>query len=285
MSMTAATKRIQQVVEQTRRLSERTLVANESVESLEKYLGQRTLQGLRVATGSLGVLATHYGRKGIIRVIDGDTGGWEVIYKGIAYRLWSVKIQSRISAKVENPHLTSETACLHCHHWAIGNESAQAFTRDLLLRMARVPGMVKEAYWQQRIFEPFVLRLHQRLEPVRLPDDLERRSLGPYGAVLECWDSPQRLADAICGIADYHCRKMEGGGWGPEFIASPFDLIPCEILAIDAVRHKLGLVMPAVVHPLLQTPVAHLQGDPKTGVDAMLQLVERVYLDVFQTRQ
>ena len=81
--------------------------------------------------------------------------------------------------------------------------------------MAGVPGVVDDAYWGRRIFEPFVLRLHQKLEPLQLPDGLEQRKIGPYGAVLENWDSPGGLSEAICGIADYHCRKMEGGGMGP----------------------------------------------------------------------
>ena len=124
--------------------------------------------------------------------------------------------------------------------------------------MVTVPGAVNEAYWKTRRFEPFVLSLHEILvnriiDPVSLS-----RCPEPYRAVLENWAKPAELGPVISSLCDYHCRNMEDtvGDWDPEFDRPPFDLLPTDILAIYAVRQRLGLSTPQVDHPLLNSAVA-----------------------------
>jgi hypothetical protein len=268
-------------------------VVQEASTSLEEKLGQRDFFGLNLAAIDLDVLAEYYGRAGEIRVLDGDVAGWVDLHKAIAYHYWSLKICVQVFAKKQvlrnlEPAFDLTThapiaASLHCYYLVIGDVDKQTFTFDVLRSMAVTRGVVDEAFWKRRIFEPFVLRLRRKLEELDLPQDLEGRDIGPYGKVLEFWGDPGQFARAISDVADYHCEKMfeRRGDWGPEFINAPFDLLPCEIFAVLAIRRKLGLPVPTVEHPLLATPLGKLDGDPGSGTDVTLRRVEQVYSEVF----
>jgi len=292
---TSASKRIQRTIKETKEwLTERPPVLDEQLSFLDEDLAKGTLQGLSASAVTLEVLATFYGRQGVIRVIDGDKSGLVELHRGLAYHFWALKIRAQVFFKtaflqrVQNvldlSNDVSIAACLFCHYLANGNEARQHYTIDVLKGIATVPGAVDEPYWKQRVFEPFVLRLNQRQENSDLPEELLQRDLGPYAKVLEHWNAPDRLAEAIYSLCDYHCRNMEdrGGDWDPEFDQPPFDLLPCEILAIYALRHKLGLTTPKVDHPLLATPLANLEPDPTSGTDEVLARVEGVYSAVFE---
>ena len=133
---TAASKRIQRTIEGTREcLTGGASMVEDAFKSLDRDLGQRTLQGLNVATVSLGILAVYFGRRGQIRVIDGDSVGWDNVHTGIAYHFWSLKIKVQVFARtalirpaknvLNLTNLTSNAACLHCYHLATGNESTR----------------------------------------------------------------------------------------------------------------------------------------------------------------
>jgi hypothetical protein len=289
----SASKRLQRTIKETRECLADPPVFEQQYGFLNEDLGEGTLQGLNAATVTLGVLATYHGRKGAIRVIDGDMAGWRELHKGIAYHFWSLKISAQVFFKTAflQPVQTvlslsndvSTAASLFCYYLACGNEVRQRYIIDVLKGIATVPGAIYQPFWKKRIFEPFVLRLNQKQENFDLPDDLMQRDLGPYAKVLEHWDTPDQLADAIYDVCDYHCRNMEdtGGDWDPEFDHPPFDLLPCEILAIYAMRQKLGLTTPKVEHPLLATPLVNLTPDPTSGTDDVLSRVENVYSAVF----
>ena len=62
----------------------------------------------------------------------------------------------------------------------------------------------------------------------------------------------------------------------PEFFNIPFMLFPADILVIGAVRRKLGLSMPEVQHPLLDTPLAKVPASgerPRMGSDPLYEEV------------
>lgn len=290
-----ASKRIRRTIRETKEwLTERPPVLEEQFAYLDEDLAKGTLQGLSASAVTMEVLATYYGRKGAIRVIDGDKEGWEELHKGLAYHFWGLKIRAQVFFKtaflqpIQNVlnlgNDASIAGCLFCYYLASGSEVRQHYAIDVLKGIATVPGAIYGPFWQQRVFEPFVLRLNQKQENFDLPDALLQRNLGPYAKVLEHWDAPDRLAEAIYGVCEYHCHNMEdaGGDWDPEFDQPPFDLLPCEILAIYAMRLKLGLATPRVEHPLLATRLANLEPDPTSGTDEVLARVERVYSAVFQ---
>ncbi len=291
-----ASKLIRRTIRETREwLTERPPILEQQFGFLDEDLGEGTLQGLDAATVTLGVLATYYGRKGAIRAIDGDKTGWEDIHRGVAYHFWSLKIRAQVFFKTAflravQPVLslqdqTSIAGCLSCYYLTSHNEARLHYAIDVLKGIATTPGAVNERYWEQRIFEPFVLRLYQKLESIDLPDAVQQRDLGPYTRVLEHWDTSNHLADAIYGVCDYHCSNMDDAGhdWDPEFDQPPFDLVPCEILAIYAMRQKMGLTTPRVEHPLLASPLANLEPDHTSGTDEVLLRVEDVYSAVFRS--
>ena len=290
-----ASRRIERTIKETREwLAEGAPVLEEMFGFLDEDLGKGTLKGLGRAAITLEVMAVYYGRKGMIRVLDGDRAGWEEIQKGVAYHFWRLKIRAQRFFKTAllQPTLAvksldlevASTGCLFCYYLASGSEVGQRYTIDVLKGIATVPGAVNERYWETRIFEPFVLRLNQKQETFELPDSLEQRDLGRYAKVLEHWNDPDRLAEVIFGLCDYHCRNMEdfGGDWRPEFDDPPFNLVPCEIVAIYALRGKLGLVTPRVEHPLLLTPLSEIPRETEPYVDDILARVQRVYSQIFE---
>jgi hypothetical protein len=291
-----ASKRIQRTIKETREwLTERPPVLEQQLAFLNEDLEGGTLQGLTVATITLGVLASYYSRKGTIGVIDGEVFGWDEIHKGLAYHYWCLKIQAQRffkTAFLQPVHAVSGldmeacyAACLYGYCLASGNEAGQHYTIDVLRGIATVPGAVSAGAWERSVFEPFMLRLHQKQETFDLPEELEQRDLGPYAGVLAHWDAPERLAEVLDGVCEYHCANMVDSGRkdrAPEFYHPPFDLLPCEVLGIYALRQKLGLETPAIDHPLLATPLASVPVVPGFITDEVLTRVEAAYTAVFE---
>jgi hypothetical protein len=259
---------------------------------LDRGLAEGNLHGLRVVAIRLGVLASYYARKATIHVIDGDLAGWEEVHKSVAYQLWYMKImfetfRAAPPAPVYWPGVLradfTVTALLFCYYVAGGSEAGQRYTIDLLKVLAKIAEERDRYFWESRTFELFVLRLDQKQEKLDLPDSLENRDLGPYGKVLEYWDTPSRLADAIYDLCDYHCSNLfdTGQDWDAMFGEHPFDLLPCEIQAIYAIRQKSGLETPRVEHPLLATPLADFKREPEFHDDDVLVRVRAAYATMF----
>lgn len=145
-------------------------------------------------------------------------------------------------------------------------------------------GAISEPYWRERIFEPFALRLHQLRMGMELPGDVVSRDIRAYGSVLENWENPDRLAEALIRICDYHCDNMEdsGGEWDPEFRYPPFDLMPAEVLAVYAIREQLGVETPKVEHPLLSLPLSSVVRVGTAASDGLLERVDAAYAECFQ---
>ena len=286
-------KLIRRAIKENKEWLIRWLLASESrFEKLRKDLAEGNLPGMRCATISLGILCCHYAREGTNRVMDGDVAGWEEIHKAIAYEFWNLKIMFE-AFRAEFPEsfdwrgdLRGDftiTALLFCYYATSGDAAGQRYTIDLLKVLARVAEVGDEYFWESRTFELFVLRLGQKQEKLLLRDAIQRRDLGPYAKVLEHWDAPDRLGDAIYDLCEYHCDNMysRGNDWTSVFVHNPFDLLPCEIQAIYAIRRKLGLETPRVEHPLLATPLADFQLEPQFRGDDLLARVGEAFTAVF----
>jgi hypothetical protein len=142
--------------------------------------------------------------------------------------------------------------------------------------------MVPEEYWNERVFEPFVLRLFALY--AGSPGDY-RQIPDRYAAVLAGWGSPKELSEALSATCDYHCDNMNDSrneDWDPEFAEPPFDLIPWEVLAIREVRTRLGLPTPLPAHPLLATAEAFAPRG-QLPADERLNAVERLRIALGMT--
>jgi hypothetical protein len=115
-----------------------------------------------------------------------------------------------------------------------------------------------------------------------LPDEILERDLGVYQPVLDHWDDADALAEPLAAMCDFHCRHMKfRGGYKCLFDDPPFDLVPCEILAIRKLRTDAGLATPAIDHPLLSTPFAQMPSGPIDFHDDVLERVKRLHAEYF----
>ena len=107
----------------------------------------------------------------------------------------------------------------------------------------------------------FTLRLFEihsgRKEP-EAPCPPNMPALGAYGGLFANWNSPERLKASIAEACDYHVTRMSADTEIeydiPEFGSQPYNVLPVEILALRAVRERLGLDTPFPSHPLLESP-------------------------------
>jgi hypothetical protein len=234
-----------------------SLILERDAQYLREDLADGSPQAFQQIPDSLDALATYYGIRGVLDVIDGKSDGWKMISTAIDFRGWGVKIRSesffrQSSLGVTAVNLTnyiSRAACLACvsEKWC---EMAEATLR----RIDSNPDSADQGYWQFRRFEPFVIACCD-IRNGSSAYDITEWIGDPYRDVLLAWNDESKLAGALNAVCDYHCQNMDdtGGDWDPEFKHAPFDLLACEIMLVTRVRERLGLSMPAVDHPLVKT--------------------------------
>jgi len=219
-------------------------------EELQQEIDEGTPDAFRQIPGSLDGLATCYGIRGTISLIDGQESGWKDISTAIDFRAWSLKVRAesffRWPGRTANlTNYVGQAASLVCVSQKWGR-----MAESLLRRIDSDPDSVDQAYWKSRRFEPFVMEcclIRDGKEPVA--DNLE----SPYLEVLRNWHDDDALVSALEQVCDYHCANMDdvGGDWDPEFDHPPFDLIPCEVMFVRQLRKALGLSVPEVPHELV----------------------------------
>lgn len=106
----------------------------------------------------------------------------------------------------------------------------------------------------------FTLRLYQIFSGRTGPEESYPSDLpasGAYGGLFANWSSPERLKQSIVDACDYHlCRMREDPEVEydiPEFASQPYRVLPVEILALRAVRERMGLDTSFPSHPLLDS--------------------------------
>jgi hypothetical protein len=130
--------------------------------------------------------------------------------------------------------------------------------------------------WEAAPWGIFMLKLWGLLHSEQI--DVVRPNmpaLGAYQRVLDAWHDERALPEAIAGACDYHLEQTLESGYG-EFYFSPYRLFPADILVIGHIRRKLGLPMPEVFHPLLDTPLAKVPPAaerPRMGPDPLFEEV------------
>jgi len=82
-------------------------------------------------------------------------------------------------------------------------------------------------------------------------------------------------------VCDYHCQQcFDSPGEQADFVWFPYNVFPVEILAIQRVRKDLGLSVPLIVHPLLDSPLVQVPSTPPLVQDALLgRIKERARTD------
>lgn len=262
-------------------------------ESADAELQESGIDAIKVLPVDLGQLAAALAVSGMLQVLEGNNCGWQRVDTSILYRYWGLRLHADAylwsvadggSTKV-SPLLASEscvTAHLLAFSLAMDLHPWQQGLRNLLLEMVPFVAANHPEVWPKRIYEPFVLMLHQKACGGVLPAQITSRSLGPYDGIFANWDAPTRLAGPLTEVCDYHCEKMIDKGLDEEFDIQPFDLYPVEILAIYRVREKLGLETPGIVHPVLSTRLSSLAFRPFSPInDPIIMRVEKLHHDFF----
>lgn len=223
---------------------------------------------------ALNKLAFFYGVRGALAVLDRDDSGWTIIDRSIAYSYWRVIFAAAVTFKrLQRGELGDSLALYHelpvaaslvCYASVHGQPEWRNNLLAILTKAIATPGAVISDYWRdQGCYEAFILQCFNRnsigVTEHDLPESVYHVELGPYRNVLDHWSDIDELAPALHEICDYHCQnliqKNSRDPW-PPFTDPPFDLAPCEILAIEAFRKQLGLESPTVDHALLATPLA-----------------------------
>lgn len=249
---------------------------------LDADLAEGSLHSLRNVSDSLHGLATYYGIKGAVDVMDGVTSGWVNVHRSCHYHLWSLRLDDlafrRLASTATLTLVVPKVACSLCYTVTCDLDQWSHSLTMLLSEMASGSGIADEAFWKERRFEPFVLRLRQIVESTGRQVLGEGEDFGVYTEVLTHWNNDALLGEALERICDYHCENMEddGGDWKPEFGEAPFDLIPWELLAVGRIRQLAGLVTPTISHTLAKPMMMQLEKNTQIQ-DETLTRVEAFY--------
>lgn len=202
------------------------------------------------------MLGSCYGALGILRLLDDNASYTALLGQSIAYYDIYVAL-SRHLYRTQGlaPQLTmtdSVAAGLVCAGLVTENEHVAARAGEHLRFIEVEPEAVDSRYWSDRTYEPFAGRL-LTFRNGDLPwETFVAESGGVYKDVAAAWSDAAELKKALEAACDYHAQWMiESDECFPEFTASPFDLIPWEIMAALKLRAAQGLVAPTVDHPLM----------------------------------
>ncbi len=130
--------------------------------------------------------------------------------------------------------------------------------------------------WEFNALPGFMVQLYAlyKQEPIDF-SKYDTGNLDVYQGIIDCWDTPAALADALRKACNYHTERSHGEDPGLEFVYSPYTAFPAEILAIYRVRADLGLETPMVEHPFLGTPLVHPPEQMPPYEDELLDRVVR----------
>lgn len=243
---------IDKIIEYHRRWLEKngTRILERSGQYLLEDIEDGTPQAFQQIPDSLDGLATYFGIRGTVDVVDGQENGWQNISNAIGFRGWGLKLRAESFFRdlgvrtVNMTNYVSRAACLVCV-----SEKWSGLAESILRRVDDKADAVDQGYWKLRHFEPFVLQCCK----LRDGECIKGRLDSPYVDVMNRWNDDVLLTAALEAVCEYHCQNMDdvGSDWDPEFKHSPFDLLPCEVMLVKRVRDKLGLSMPKVSHRLM----------------------------------
>ncbi|MBL8824352.1 MAG: hypothetical protein JNJ77_17325 [Planctomycetia bacterium] len=266
---------IQETGEDVRQYSEKTISNGIQENSIHSFRG--------IASG-LRMLATYKGTHGVVSIIDGNQSGWQQVHHSCLLYLWSFKIENaiyrRLADSVGLTLLGAQVACMACYTIVCGSGHWRDIMAHVLTELAEDAKTTMKDYWQERRFEPFVIRLNEILNgetPIVNRDE----DFGVFTDILLHWNNERSLSEALVRACDYHCENMDDtGDRDPEFDHAPFDLIPWEILAIQQVRQHTGQVVPRFSHDLASAAVMQVQS-PGPVQDEFLTGVEQLFRQYF----
>jgi hypothetical protein len=215
---------------------------------IEAYAsGQGTLGA---ATVSLSTLGLSEGRKGCVRVLDGDARGWQQLDRSFLYRTWAIRLLAcAYDADVrpdKNARMTLDAAA---NAWseatALGNVELADWLEARLRRIDAGDGSLSGKDMNALV----ALAAHVATgKPAAALKQSGWADLGPYARAI---DGGLRPAD-YDELAEYHVQQTGESGFQP-FVNPPFRLLPFELFALEK---RTGVRIESPQHPLLTSPLA-----------------------------
>ena len=146
-------------------------------------------------------------------------------------------------------------ALTFCHAIATGDDDfAHGLGKHLISNLERTNGSDKILFYTIPLY-PFAMKLYSIWSqiPVTYRADV-LQPLGRYQQIFDNWTKPDKLADSLLDICDFHCEEStDAKNAYAAFAFHPYNLFPVEIMSIYRIREKLGLETPHIDHPLLSS--------------------------------
>jgi len=232
-------------------------VHNRAIQGIEASLASQN--PLRAAAVDLDCLGLWHARAGARRVLGGDLGGWGCIEEARQCYLWGIRLR-HWSLLHQWTHALAHA--IATEDWDVAQWLAAAMhhghARWSVNSHPEHPMAGWIVGWETSPYANFLLQLWD-VRMGREPVSVKGSGPGPYRRILDAWHRDADLAVAIENACDYHLEQTtDAGDDDKEFLDGPYDICPIEVSAIESVRRALGLTMPSINHPLMQTALAHL---------------------------
>lgn len=240
-------------------------------------------------------LGTDVCSVGCRKVLEANHSGWMDLSKGLEYLCWGNRINLRLSSIPGRMKAYRLDACLVFGlAFAFGFDQHARFLAEKLL-LSPIPD--DEQFDRQSDWSPFVplmMKLaalwvgvefdESRIKGAYCHDGRgkswwEKIPCAAYEGIWTHWDDAAALAEDLNGACDYHIangltvREKDS----MEFYSGLYSAVAMEVLSVLRLRRELGLSVPVVEHPFLQTP---LHSPPLPLPDVQDDLLQEVVTKV-----
>jgi len=204
----------------------------------------------------LGFYGSYLATQGVDFVLSNEETGWDRIYSGWRCQLRELHLRLKRIESGDEPleYLSEESSeCAHILAGCVvfGEHSFIKYPISLL-RCFSEKGIsipLKNDFLPYESFQLFMLAKYLEI-PFKFKKSTKAQFKG-YAKAVRDWDKPSKHAEILLAMADYHCKDMVDRDRMEEFLSSPYNLFPVEILC--AIK-LLNFTDELPEHPLLQLP-------------------------------
>jgi hypothetical protein len=286
--------RIQRVLQETRVSNHEWLSRPDNASMIEEdraYIASNLDgdgPGVRMnVSDSLMRLGRWHAVNGEIGLLDGHSEAWSEIHRAWLYESLALRIRvsefqkGRVLGQFR-PIRCLETEAIRstlilAYAMMVRREFETEYFGETVRVMLLDKTVVPESHRRYHGLGPFLIQMLALLRKTEfaIPSTSSSES-GPYQRIIEAWNQPQNLAEALHAACDFHCRRIKDTSkrFFAEFRDPPFDLVPAEILAVYTLRRALGLETPRIEHPLVEAPFAAPTGGPSEISDELISQIE-----------
>jgi hypothetical protein len=244
----------------------------------EVKLSGTDVQSARGAAGTLEELWEWYSGDGTCIILAGNVTGWTELRQALECGYWFIRIFVRAFDLGDPANRSSSVRDNHAglvlaHSLATCEWEMAEWVSNRMIRIPEDGAVGKLAVTP---FEPAMVRLHELAYGRDASAWSSKFDLGAYSKLFASWESEAAFASALVDVCDFHLASVNVPEWYGAFERGGYRVFPVEILAIAAVRERLGLPMPKVKHSLLATPLATPPPATPCGPAPQDELVQRI---------